>query len=155
MRRLTVGERRLAQSVFGDALDLDRVRLAPHLPGRTAITLGRTIVFPSDTPADFSLAPPSLQAWLIHELVHVWQFERSTARTVGSWARTLLTGGYGPRRRAYDYAHPFAWDRLNLEQQASAVEHAFLLRCGAASSPPLTLADYEGRTPFQELTRVA
>ena len=156
MRGLTAGERRLAQGVFGAALDLDRVRLAPHLPGRTAITLGRTIMFPADAPADFAREEPRLQAWLIHELVHVWQFQRSTLRTLGSWAGVLVTGGYGRRRRAYDYVYPFEWDRLNLEQQASVVEHAFMIRCGAAvTDPPLTLADYVGRTPFEALTRTA
>ena len=117
-----------------------------------AITLGRMVVFPADAPTDFSKEPVSLQAWLIHELVHVWQFERSVTGTLASWAKTLFSGGYGPARRGYAYVHPFAWGRLNLEQQASVVEHAFLIRSGGGTTdPPLTLRDYAGVTPFPAL----
>lgn len=155
VRRLTNGERALARSVFAGAIDLDRVRIAPRLPGRTAVTTGSTINLPKDAPADFAQEPAPLQAWLIHELVHVWQFQTHPGRTILSWAGVVASGGYGPRRRGYAYPHPFAWDRLNLEQQASVVEHAFLLRAGAATTdPPLTLADFAGITPFEPLTRV-
>ena len=154
MRRLTEGERELTRSVFGDAIDLDRVRIAPRLPGRTAVTTGSTINFPRDGPFDFAIEPPQMQAWLVHELVHVWQFQTRRLNTLVSWALTAASGGYGPSRRGYRYTHPFDWDRLNLEQQASAVEHAFLLREGAATTePPLALADFEGLTPFAALTR--
>jgi hypothetical protein len=155
MRPLSQGERALARSVFGAAIDLDRVRLAPVLPGGGAITLGRVILFPHDAQWDFAEQPARLQAWLLHELTHVWQFQTRPWRTLASWARVLLSGGYGPAQRGYLYAHPFDWARLNLEQQASVVEHAFLLRAGAATTqPPLTLADYAGRTPFERLTQV-
>lgn len=160
MRPLSDGERRLARGVFGDAFDLDKVRIAPHLPGRTAMTLGSTVHFPRDAPADFATEPLRVQAWLIHELTHVWQFQTQPGRTVLSWAGVVASGGYGPSQRGYDYRHPFEWTRLNLEQQARVVEHAFLLRAGAATvtaggGPKLTLADYVGRTPFEDLTRVA
>lgn len=161
MRLLTQAERGLAQSVFGQAISLDKVLIAPCLAGRTAVTVGSTIHFPRDAPADFAAQPIATQAWLVHELTHVWQFQSHAARTVLSWAGVLLSGGYGPGRRGYDYRHPFDWSRLNLEQQARVVEHAFLLRAGAANAssgeggPKLTLADYVGRTPFEDLTRKA
>lgn len=158
MRPLSEGEKRLAKGVFGDAIDLDRVRLAPHLPGRTAVTLGSTVVLPVDSPADFSKEPATAQGWLIHELTHVWQFQTRAGRTVLSWAKVAATGGYRRGSPGYDYRHPFEWERLNLEQQASVVEHAFLLRSGVATAgmahgPAVTLADYVGRTPFEDLTR--
>ncbi len=160
MRPLTPGERRLAQSVFGAALDADRVRIAAHLPGQVAITLGRIIWMPRHAPRDFAREGPVMQAWLVHELTHAWQFQTAPLRTLASWASVLASGGYGPARRGYDYRHPFDWPRLNLEQQASVVEHAFLLRAGAATAgmaggPALTLADYAGRTPFADLARPA
>lgn len=160
MRRLTDGEQRLAMGVFSDAIDLERVRLAPHLPGRTAITLGSTIVLPVGSPPDFAREPRAVQAWLIHELTHVWQFQTRAVWTAASWAKVLATGGYGRGSPGYDYRHPLDWARLNLEQQASVVEHAFLLREGAATAamergPTVTLADYIGRTPFEGLTRRA
>ncbi len=158
MRRLTAGERRLAKSVFGEAIALDKVLIVPLLPGQTAVTLGSTVHFPQDAPKDFATEDLPTQAWLIHELTHVWQFQTRPAKTVSSWAGVVLSGGYGPSLRGYDYRHPFDWATLNLEQQASVVEHAFLLRAGAAtakngSGSGLTLADYVGRTPFEDLTR--
>ena len=163
MRRLTPGERALARSVFDNELEPDRVRILAT-PFRTAVTTGPVIWMPHDAPRDFSAAPPPLQAWLVHELVHVWQFARAPGRTLRSWAGVVLSGGYGRGLPGYAYAHPFDWAALNLEQQASAVEHAFLLREGAAEmtapSEPrakrrATLDDYAGRTPFEALTRRA
>ena len=158
MRLLTEGERRLARSVFGEAITLDAVLIARRIPGRTAVTIGSTIHFPLASPADFAVEDLPTQAWLIHELTHVWQFQTRFAWTVRSWAGVVLSGGYGPGLPGYDYRHPFDWARLNLEQQARVVEHAFLLRSGAATAangcgPRLTLADYVGRTPFEDLTR--
>ena len=166
MRRLTSGEQTLARSVFADALPLDRVRIAPT-PFRMAVTLGPVILMPADTPRDFAAAPLHLQAWLVHELAHVWQFATAPARTLRSWAGVVASGGYGPGLPGYAYAHPFDWAALNLEQQARVVEHAFLIREGAAveaaapsGSHPLhsatrrwaRLEDYAGRTPFEALT---
>jgi hypothetical protein len=87
-------------------------------------------------------------------MTHVWQFQRGWLRTLLSWLITLAGGGYGRARRGYRYGWPLAdWDRHNLEQQASMVEHAFVLRRqGACAAAPLgaTLADYEGCVPFLE-----
>ena len=166
MRRLTWGERALARSVFGGSLDLGAVRLAPT-PFRTAVTLGSVILMPHDTPRDLSAADLHLQAWLVHELTHVWQFATAPVRTLRSWAGVVVSGGYGPGLPGYAYAHPFDWAALNLEQQARAVEHAFLLREGAAveaAAPSddrpqrptaqrrATREDFAGRTPFEALT---
>ena len=52
-----------------------------------------------------------------------------------SWATEMLSGGYGRELRAYRYELPLGdFMRLNLEQQASVVEHTFLLRCGVRAS---------------------
>lgn len=164
MRRLTSGEIALARTVFVDAIDLQRVRIVP-IPASTAVTLGRVILMPWNAPRDFAAAPTHLRAWLIHELVHVWQFARSTRWTLGSWAQVAASGGYGPGMPGYRYALPFDWEALNLEQQARVVEHAFLMREGAATGVTApsefgaprraTLDDYAGRTPFEALTRRA
>ena len=146
VRALTEGERVLAQGVFGAALDPERARIA-YAPAPFAVTLGRVIVFPTDAPEDFSVAPRRMQAWLVHELVHVWQFANRPAWTLGSWARVLACGGYGPGQPGYDYAHPFEWAQLNLEQQARVVEHAWLKR----EAGDAELALYAGRTPFRLL----
>ena len=163
-RRLTGGEEALARSVFANSLPLDRVRIVPT-PFRTAVALGPVILMPADAPRDFAAAPLPLRAWLVHELVHVWQFATAPAATLRSWAGVVASGGYGPGLPGYDYAHPFDWRTLNLEQQARAVEHAFLIREGAAveaAAPSgisprrwATRDDYAGRTPFEALTRRA
>lgn len=140
--------------MFGDALDAGRVRIGRAPFGPFAVTLGRRILFPGEPPADFSREPLARRAWLVHELAHAWQFQTAPARTLASWARTVASGGYGPGLPGYAYAHPFDWPRLNLEQQASVVEHAFQLReavrAGDEQAIP-ALGAYRGRTPFPAL----
>lgn len=154
MRRLTDGERRLARSVFGGEIDYGRVRIMTRIFGRPAVTVGSWITFPPRpaAPADFSRASIELQAWFVHEMTHVWQFQGGWAPTVWSWLKTAARGGYGPSRSGYRYRLPLgAWGGYNLEQQASMVEHAFVLReLGACASAPegATLAEYEGCVPF-------
>ena len=152
IRRLTTWERALARSVFGEALEAARVRLVLHrarIP--FAVTLGRFVTLPGETIVEFAGESLDLQAWLIHELTHVWQFQTAPRRTLVSWAKVMTGGGYGRGLPAYRYALPAAWDALNLEQQAAVVEDTFRLRSGlAARYGPrgARLADYAGLTPF-------
>ena len=153
-RPLTDGEVGLARSVFGDGIDYARVRIATRGWGRPAITCGSLITFPPrpPTPDDFSRQPLASRAWFIHEMTHVLQFQSGWLRTLWSWFVTLLNGGYGAGSPGYRYAAPFnAWGAYNLEQQASMVEHAYVLReQGACAAAPegVQLADYERCVPF-------
>lgn len=145
--------------MFGEAIDYASVRLAAVAPLGFAVTLGPLILFPLGSPEDFAAADLRAQAWLIHELTHVWQFASAPTRTLTSWAKAVLTGGYGPGLPAYRYSLPLGdFVAYGLEQQASIVEHAFLLReggrCGTAPGGA-RLADYAGRTPFLLLSREA
>jgi hypothetical protein len=156
-RRLTAGETALARSVFGEAIDYSRVRLSTRCWGGAAIAFGSHVTFPPShpVPADFTHQGLGLQAWLVHELTHVWQFQTATARTLASWLRTVVEGGYGRGLPGYRYRLPLgAWAGYNLEQQASMVEHAFLLRerglCPAAPAGA-TLAAYRTCVPFERL----
>ncbi len=126
IRDLTEGERALIRGEFGDAMALDEVRLVgtpwpfdrAFVPGRW---FGRDwILWPAaGLPADFNVAPVSLQAVLIHEMVHVWQARSGVNLLTGK-----LRAGDGPH--AYRYpATRCAWAALNIEQQAMAVEHRF------------------------------
>ncbi len=114
---------------------LDAVRLHPGGFGAFAVTLGSHIFLPPHMArADFAAADIGSRALLVHELAHVWQFQTRTIRTLASWAGVALSGGYGPGLPGYRYTLPLApFDTLNLEQQASVVEHAFLLRAGGRS----------------------
>jgi hypothetical protein len=154
-RRLTPGETELARSVFGEALKLDGVRLWFHgLPVRFAVTLGPIITMPGAARPDLAAEGAEIRAWLIHELVHVWQMQTQPLRAVVSWLGVLISGGYGPDLAGYRYALPAAWRRLNLEQQAAVVEDRVRLsagrppRHGPANAAP---ADYRGLTPFRGL----
>jgi hypothetical protein len=154
-RRLTAGETALARSMFGDAIDYGRVRIWTRPWGRPAVTLWSQVTFPASRPppADFALAAPSDQAWLIHELTHVWQFQTKPWRTVLSWVRTLVSGGYGHGQPGYRYAFPFApWPGLNLEQQASMVEHAYLIREGRRCTAAPAGATFEAYCTCLPLT---
>lgn len=152
-RPLTPGETRLAEQVFGDAIRLERVRLHAGGFGRFAVTIGPRVFLPATLArADFAEADPFAQALLVHELVHVWQFQTRPARTLASWAEAVATGGYGPGLPAYRYDLPVRdFSRLGLEQQASVVEHLFLLRraCRASGmASGLRAADLATAAPF-------
>ncbi len=153
VRGLTAAETALARSVFGDAITYARVRIASGGFGPFAVTTGSRINIPlSVCSRDFAQERPLMQAFFIHEMVHVWQFQTRPLWALFSWAKTALGGGYGPGLPGYAYALPLDdWTRLNLEQQASAVEHAFLLQGGhrhPATPAGGRLASYSGRTPF-------
>lgn len=148
MRRLTEGERRLARSVFGEALQLDAVRLIgspwpfdrAFVPGTI---FGRQwIVWPGPGLADnVSVGPVSLQATLIHELVHVWQAQSGVNLLFGK-----LKAGDGPRAYGYAASDDCDWRGLNIEQQAMVVEHRFRRQRGF--STPGDDAFYARVCPF-------
>ncbi len=122
--------------MFGDAVRLEQVRLHGGGFGGFAVTLGSHLFLPQHLAGDdVSGADLFSQALLVHELTHVWQFQTRPLATLASWARVVASGGYGPGLPGYRYTLPLgAFDALNLEQQASVVEHAFLLRAGRRSS---------------------
>ena len=156
-RRLTPGEAALARSVFGETLKLGGVRLWFHgLSTRFAVTLGPVVTFPGAERPDISAEDADMQAWLIHELVHVWQMQTQPLRAIVSWAQVLTAGGYGPALSGYRYTLPAQWRALNLEQQAAVMEDMVRLsferppRHGPADA---RLIDYHGLTPFPPMQR--
>jgi hypothetical protein len=145
VRGLTPGERELVRSVFGDAIDLARVRLIngkwwPFQPRRSAMAPMGDIWFHPDGGGwseDFSKEPLSAQGYFIHEMTHVWQSQKG--------GRLYLPLMRHPFCR-YDYrltpGKPF--DRYGLEQQAEIVTHRFLADRGAAvpAVPPRELLPF-------------
>jgi hypothetical protein len=146
-RPLTAAERSLAESMFGTAIDYDRVRIHaakwwPFQPKRVAMAPDGHIWFHPQGSlycGDFAAESLGAQGLFVHEMTHVWQHQR---------------GVYLPLARhpfcRYDYTIKPGWalDRYGLEQQAEIVRHAFLLRNGAhvRGAPPL--AQYETLLPF-------
>lgn len=146
-RPLTANEIALARTVFGDAIDYERVRIrrrkwAFFQPRHIVMApLGHIHFHPRGDRyrEDFAAAPLASQALFIHEMVHVWQHQ---------------SGLFLPLRRPpwarYDYAFapgkPFA--RYGVEQQAMLVQHTFMLRSGATVPEAPPLAELEAILPF-------
>lgn len=147
-RLLTQGERLLAASVFGSALDTGNVTVRGRRwwllqPRLTVMAPRGHIHFHHRCPfyqADFSQAPLSLQGLFIHELTHVWQHQsgRNVVFARGPFASYRYLPLI-PGKRFEDYG---------IEQQAEIVRHAFLLSRGAQvdGAPPLEV--YERLLPF-------
>lgn len=146
-RPLTLAERQLAASVFGGAVDYERVRVYNRKwfwfqPRRVTMAPDGHIWFHPESGLfcdDFCTAPLALQGLFIHEMTHVWQHQRGV--------KLIL------RRHPfcrYDYSLKPGWtlERYGLEQQAEIVRHAFLLRRGIAVPGAPPLAQYEGLLRF-------
>jgi hypothetical protein len=148
-RRLTEGERRLAASCFGDAIDYDRVEIVrrkwfPFQPRHVGMTpCGNFHIHPQSRlwADDFAAADLNLQAFFIHEMTHVWQAQKR-----GRFYLVLMRHPFC----RYDYALKPGqrFERYGLEQQGDIMRHAFLLSRGASvpSAPPLE--QYLSLIPF-------
>ena len=136
-RPLSAAERTIARGVFGDAIEYDAVRIvhrkwAFFQPRNvTMAPRGHIHFHPRGNSYCDCFASQSVarQAHLIHELVHVWQYQRGI---------NLVLRRHPFCR--YDYSIKPGWrlERYGLEQQAEIVRHAFLLRHGVAfpGAPP-------------------
>lgn len=121
-RPLTPGELAAARAVFGTAINWDLVRIysrgfTPFQPRNVAVTpLGAVHFRRANFRPDFSGCWSDM-AWLIHELVHVWQYQTGVP---------VILRGLVERRYNYgalDPAKPLA--RYGIEQQAAIVEDWF------------------------------
>jgi Domain of unknown function (DUF4157) len=82
-RPLREGEIRMAAQIFQRSLDYSQVRVHNEeflpfglQPDNTAMTPNGEIYFnPKRFKEDFSLSTPNDQHWLMHEMVHVWQYQ--------------------------------------------------------------------------------
>ncbi|HEX8705951.1 MAG TPA: DUF4157 domain-containing protein, partial [Myxococcaceae bacterium] len=124
-RPLRTSEVELLKKVFGPGLKYPVVRLTrmsalvATLNGSRAFTLSNTIHLPAK--AYNAMAQyPSL---LVHEMVHVWQYQREgwSYAPDALWAQV---GGDG-----YDFAKALrqgkSWKKMNPEQQAQMIQEAF------------------------------
>ena len=149
VRSLMPDERTLAASMFGDAIDYDRVRLyrrkywplQPHT--YTMAPDGNLWFHPGGTLYcdDFCGESLALQGHFLHEMTHVWQ-----AQTHGRWWLPLMRHPWC----RYDYrlipGKSFA--RYGIEQQAEIVRHVFLYRHGIAPRGAPAHSDLEALLPF-------
>ncbi|MGE0321015.1 MAG: hypothetical protein AB7S68_01860 [Polyangiaceae bacterium] len=124
-RTLTPRERALAKQVFGDSIDLDRVRVGEggallfSLNGGREITLGNEIVTHEGRIREETL---------VHELAHVWQYQHGGAdyapkALVAQGLESLGIGDGYDWRSAVDAGE--RWKDLNPEQQAELLADAY------------------------------
>lgn len=134
-RCLTPGERAIAAAVFGAALDpapvrVHRARWWPLQPKQVAMAPDGALWFhPAGDlwRADFGDAHPALTALFVHELVHVWQYQRGVRLPLRRhpfcrYRYTLVPdrplARYGIEQQAMIVQH--AWDRLRRGQPLEA-----------------------------------
>lgn len=146
-RPMTEREIALARTIFNDAIDYPKVRIHKRKWWwfqSNKITMapdGHLWFHPNNDLYcdDFCDRELSRQGLFIHELVHVWQYQK---------------GIFLPLRRhplcRYDYSLRPGWklDRYGIEQQAEIVRHIFLLRNGAKVIGAPQLSQYDGILPF-------
>ena len=128
-RPLTAGERALAASVFGDAIDYDSVAMVkgrwfPFQPRNVAMAPSGHIHFHPHGPLwseDFAAEPLHRQGLFIHEMTHVWQSQNR-----GRLYLPLMRHPFS--RYRYRLRPGLTFTRYGLEQQAEIVRHVFLLR---------------------------
>ena len=145
-----MGEQVLAGSLFGTALDLDRVRLHRHKwwplqPRNVVMAPDGDIWFHPDDGLwheDFVAAPMRLQALLAHELTHAWQHQQGVC---------LLVRRHPFCRYAYRIQPGRPLRRYGIEQQATIVEHAFLAR--SAGRPISVLEQILAEAGFSDASR--
>lgn len=139
-RRLTTREIAMARSVFGNAIDYSAVKIHNEeylwfglQDERTAITPDGEIYFsPSRFKEDFSIEPIVDRWWLIHEMVHVWQFQLGyPVKKEGLLIRPksgfgLAYDPYGYSLTRLDGSNP-RLSEFNMEQQGDLIADYFLV----------------------------
>lgn len=146
-RALTTAERALAASLFGAAIDLDKVRIRgrrwwPFQPRNVVMAPRGHIHFHPGGSCYrdcFGMSDLDSQALFVHEMVHVWQHQSGLS---------LILRRHPFCRYAYEFEPGKAFGRYGIEQQAEIVRHVFLMRQGRhiAGKPPL--AELEAILPF-------
>ncbi len=133
-RPLSEEEKRMLRQVYGDSVDLDRVRVkrGGWVSYGAARTVGDTIYLPdSYFDADGDLNTRGSRT-LTHEMGHVWQFQNGGADYIHEslWAQAKATLDSGDRGGAYDWRQGMnegkSFAELNPEQQASVIEEITL-----------------------------
>ena len=148
-RPLTAGERALAESVFGAAIDYGRVSIARtkwsfFQPRDTIMAPCGRIHFHPDGPAyrdDFASAPLALKGLFIHEMTHVWQTQRG-----GRYFLPLMRHPFC--RYDYRFQPGKRFGAYGLEQQAEIVRHYYLMAHGQPNAGQASIAAYAQTLPF-------
>lgn len=135
-RPLTKGEVALAKSVFGDAIDYDRVTITEgkfigFQPHGTAMAPEGNLYMYGCYRDDYSTGDVYTQGHFIHEMTHVWQFQNKVLRPITAAIELNFTYKFN-YMAAYHYTLDGQKDLLayNMEQQASIVQDYFVMTHG-------------------------
>jgi type VI secretion system secreted protein VgrG len=146
-----------AHKVFSNALQYDRVRIhectslpntinkigtwlkgMPYTPTDNAITLGNHCYFPiqlSETPPQLDHPDHEKSCWLIHELTHIWQYQRMGWRYLFLALQAQFRLGaqayqYGGEKGLFDgYQKGWTLSNFNLEQQGDITRDYYQRLC--------------------------
>lgn len=135
-RTLTDAERATLESVYGDSIDYDALRIREGDIGifnnnNRALVLGNTILMPPENlKADGSI-PGTL---LVHEAMHVWQFQNGGVDYIKESVQDQLAAGQGAYNIDGALANHTPWNELRTEPQAVVIEKAF--KAGLFNTPP-------------------
>lgn len=148
-RCLTNSERALVAEMFGEALDVDPVRIRrrcwwPLQPRHVAMAPMGHIHFHPEAPAYrdcFGTGDVAAQAFFLHEMTHVWQ-----SQTRGRWYLPLMRHPFCRYGYAFVPGRPFA--AYGIEQQAEIVAHVHLMRHGISVPGTASLHRLEAILPF-------
>lgn len=140
-RSMMDAERRHAAAIFANSIDYDRVRLIP-VDALQFRTVGNNIYIPND----FTIDDAYYAQTLIHELVHVWQYQHTGTSYISRSLVAQIGGALrGSRNIAYDYrlsAGDSFYD-FNPEQQGLIVENYYsMLRDQREITASPTTAQY-------------
>lgn len=131
-RKLTAGEIALARAAFGDKVDYSKVKLTEgpgnrfaariaFAKGNPAITLDSDVYFKHDFCDDFSAAGRNRKSF-IHEMTHVWQYQKlGVAKFLARYFKELAKAG-GNANDMYKYeAGKTKFGGAMLEAQANMI----------------------------------
>ena len=119
-RFLTLGEKKLAEDVFGVHLNTDQIKIIAHrmVIKNYAISPNGNVYFNnSDWCEDFAVRALEEQSWLIHELTHVWQIQQGLA---------VIRKALIDRRYSYVLEVGKNFFDYGIEQQAQMVQDYFM-----------------------------
>lgn len=143
-RPLTPRELELARPVFGGSINYDAVRVVRGYFANAPTTLGNHVRIASDAQFD--------DATLLHELMHVWQYQTHGTGYISNSMCAQIAGmiGSGSRNAAYEIRPSElpavrSISELSAERQARVVEQYFvssLLRTPDVNVQQRARADY-------------
>ena len=133
-RNLTTGEIVLAEEIFRDSIRYERVKIhhgkyfftQPKNSGMTPN--GEIYVSGAPYRKDYSTAKIGFQAFFIHEMTHVWQYQNKIlhVKLAAILGQIRFLGNY---RKMYEYTLEAGKNltEYDIEQQAAIVEDYFLV----------------------------